>query len=161
MYAGTVTFARERAADVLAFYREWEQPDELSTSLALSGDTLTLRALYTGDAADAERALRPLRYATGPALADDMQEARYADARVPGTAPRHFHLLERLDDAVIATLADSPANAIEVRRWGGAMAEAGPMPAPSATATSRSRSRSTAHLRRRRRSRRTPPAARS
>jgi FAD/FMN-containing dehydrogenase len=131
VYAGTATFARERAADVLAFYREWEQPHELSTSLALAGDTLTLRALYAGTAEEAERALRPLRYVTGPALAEDLQEGRYADARVPGTAPRHFHLLEQLDDAVIATLADSQANAIEVRRWGGAMAAAGPDAGPA------------------------------
>jgi FAD/FMN-containing dehydrogenase len=47
-----------------------------------------------------------------------------------GTAPRHFHLLERLDDAVIATLARSPANALEIRRWGGAMAAAGPDAGP-------------------------------
>jgi FAD/FMN-containing dehydrogenase len=129
VYAGTATFARERAADVLAFYREWEQPDALSTSLALSGDTITLRALFAGTAEDAERALRPLRYVTGPALGEDLQEGRYADARIPGTAPRHFHLLERLDDAVIATVAGSPANAIEVRRWGGAMRTAGAGPA--------------------------------
>ena len=130
VYAGTATFARERAADVLAFYGEWEQPDELSTSLALAGDTLTLRALYAGTAEEAERALRPLRYVAGPALAEDLQEGRYADARIPGTAPRHFHLLERLDDAVIATLAGSAANALEVRRWGGAMAAAGPDAGP-------------------------------
>jgi FAD/FMN-containing dehydrogenase len=130
VYAGTITFARERAADVLAFYREWEQPDELSTSLALAGDTTTLRALYAGSAEDAQRALQPLRYVTGPALAEDMHESRYADARIPGTAPRHFHLLERLDDTMINTLADSPANAIELRRWDGAMADAGPEAGP-------------------------------
>jgi FAD/FMN-containing dehydrogenase len=130
VYAGTATFARERAADVLAFYGEWEQPSELSTSLALAGDTITLRALYAGTADDAARALRPLRYVTGPSLAEEMYEGSYADARVPGTAPRHFHLLEQLDDAVIATLAASPANAIEIRRWGGAMAAAGPDAGP-------------------------------
>ena len=68
---------------------------------------------------------------TGPALAEDLQEGRYADARIPGTAPRHFHLLERLDDAVIATLAElGRPNALEVRRWGGAMAAAGPDAGP-------------------------------
>jgi FAD/FMN-containing dehydrogenase len=131
VYAGTATFARERAADVLAFYGEWDPPAELSTALALAGDTITLRALYAGNADDAARALRPLRYVTGPALAEEMYEGSYADARVPGTAPRHFHLLERLDDAVIATLAGSPANAIEVRRWGGSnAAAAGPDAGP-------------------------------
>jgi FAD/FMN-containing dehydrogenase len=125
VYAGTAQFARERAADVLAFYREWEQPDALSTSLVLAGDTLTLRVMYAGEAEDAERALRPLRYVAGAPLAEDLRASRYADAPTPGTAPRHFHLFEQLGDSVIATLADSPANALEVRRWGGAMAAAG------------------------------------
>ena len=130
VYAGTVEFAVERAADALAFYREWEPPDALSTSLVLTRDALTLRALYAGDPAEAEHALRPLRYVAGPPRAGELRPSRYADARVGGTAPRHFHLLEELSDAVIATLVDSPANAIEVRRWGGAMAAAGPDAGP-------------------------------
>jgi FAD/FMN-containing dehydrogenase len=130
VYAGELHFSRERAAEVLAFYGEWEQPDALSTSLVLAGDTLTLRALYVGAPADAVRALRPLSYVTGPSVAGGLQASRYADARIPGTAPRHFHLFEQLGDAVVATLADSPANAIEVRRWGGAMAAGGPDAGP-------------------------------
>jgi hypothetical protein len=130
VYAGTVEFAVERAADVLAFYREWEQPDALSTSLVLTRDALTLRALYAGDPAAAEHALRPLRYVAGPPRAGELCPSRYAAASLGGTAPRHFHLLEDLSHAVIATLVDSPANAIEVRRWGGAMAAAGPDAGP-------------------------------
>jgi FAD/FMN-containing dehydrogenase len=130
VYAGSAQFAPERAADTLAFYREWEQPAELSTSLVLSRDGLTLRALYVGDAEEAERALRPLRYVAGPAVADELRPSRYADVSIPGTAPRHFHLLDDLSDAVIATLVDSPAQQIEVRRWGGAMAQAGPDAGP-------------------------------
>lgn len=125
VYAGTAQFARERAADALAIYREWEQPDALSTSLALAGDTLTLRMLYAGEPEEAERALQPLRYVAGPALAEDLRTSRYADVRIPGTPPRHFHLFEQLSDAVIATLVDSPAQGLEVRRWGGAIAAAG------------------------------------
>jgi FAD/FMN-containing dehydrogenase len=131
VYSGTVEFARERAADVLGFYREWEQPDALSTSLVLAGDTLTLRVMYAGDAEDAERALQPLRYVAGPAARQDLRASRYADAATPGTAPRHFHLFERLGDAVIAAVVDSPANAVEIRRWGGAMAAAGPDAGPA------------------------------
>ena len=121
-YAGTAQFRVERAAETLAFYREWEQPDELSTTIVVARDVMTVRGLYIGDAARARRALRPLWDVAGPALSDDFKPSRYADVRIPGTPPRHFHLLEDLSDAVITTVADSPANAIEVRRWGGAMA---------------------------------------
>jgi FAD/FMN-containing dehydrogenase len=121
VYAGTAEFARERAADVLAFYREWEQPAELSTSIVLTRDALTVRGLYEGAAADAARALRPLWDVAGPPLADNFGASRYADVQIAATPPRHFHLFADLPDAVIATVVETPANAIEVRRWGGAM----------------------------------------
>jgi FAD/FMN-containing dehydrogenase len=122
VYAGVAQFRLGRAAETLAFYREWDQPAELSTSIVLTRDVLTVRGLYVGDAAAATRALRPLWDVAGPALSDDFRPSRYADVRLPGTPPRHFHLFEDLSDAVIATVVDSPANALEVRRWGGAMA---------------------------------------
>jgi FAD/FMN-containing dehydrogenase len=122
VYAGVAQFGIERAAETLAFYREWAQPTELSTSIVLSRDAMTVRGLYIGDAAQATRALRPLWDVAGPAFADDFRPSRYADVRIPGTPPRHFHLFDELSDAVIATVVGSPANAIEVRRWGGAMA---------------------------------------
>jgi FAD/FMN-containing dehydrogenase len=130
VYAGTARFAIERASETLAFYREWaaRQPDELSTSIVLSADVLAVRGLYVGDAQDAVRALRPLWDVAGPPLADDFRASSYADVSIPGTAPRHFHLFAELSDAVITTVVDSPANAIEVRHWGGAMAA----PAPDA-----------------------------
>jgi len=128
VYAGSAQFARERAADALAFYREWGPPAELSTSIVLSRDVLTVRGLYAGPAEDAASALRPLRDVAGPPLADDFRASRYADVQIPATAPRHFHLFADLPDAVVATVVDTPANAIEVRRWGGAV-QAGDGPA--------------------------------
>jgi FAD/FMN-containing dehydrogenase len=133
VYAGTATFAIERAAETLAFYREWarDQPAELSTSLVVGDGVLTVRALYVGDAAEAAHLLRPLWYVAGPPLADDLRATSYADVRIPGTAPRDFNLFHDLTDAVVTTVVDSPANAIEVRYWGGAMAEAGPDAGPT------------------------------
>jgi FAD/FMN-containing dehydrogenase len=132
VYAGTATFAIERAPETLAFYREWapEQPAELSTSIVLSADALTVRTLYVGAAEDAVRALRPLWYEAGPPLAVDLRPGAYADVKIPGTAPRHFHLLDDLTGAAVSTLVSTPANAIEVRYWGGAIAAAGPDAGP-------------------------------
>ena len=51
----------------------------------------------------------------------------YAESgTIGGTGPRHFERYEKLDDAVIGAaidaVAEHGANAVEVRRWGGAMA---------------------------------------
>ena len=74
-------------------------------------------------------ALRPLWDVAGPALAGDFREARYADARVGGTAPRSFELYRDLPDAVIdravETVMVGAADAIDFRLWGGAMARRG------------------------------------
>jgi len=56
----------------------------------------------------------------------------YADARMGGTPPKHLDLLNGLPDALIDPLIeaieDSPVSTIEIRHWGGAMANpAGPV----------------------------------
>jgi FAD/FMN-containing dehydrogenase len=110
VFAATAHFGTEHAAATLAFYREWAptQPHALSTSLVLSADSLAIRAHAHGE--DAARALRPLFDAAGPRLG--------LEETVGGTAPRHFHLFRELPDIGATT-----ANAVEIRYWGGAMAD--------------------------------------
>jgi FAD/FMN-containing dehydrogenase len=146
VYGGLALFPIERAPEVLARFREWApaQPDELTASIVLfrkspdprvSGPVLAIRGLYAGEPEDAVRALRPLVQVAGRPLSDRFQPMGYADTkRIGGTASRRFELFERLPDAAIGAAVDavtreqSPANAVEVRHWGGAIAR----PAPDA-----------------------------
>jgi FAD/FMN-containing dehydrogenase len=139
VYAGTVYFAADRAAALLARYRDWiaGAPDALSTAVlvaripdsagvapALRGRrAVALRAMHAGPADEAERLLAPLRAAAGPALLDGLRRVRFADAAMGGVAPRHLDLLPDLPDAAIAAIVAAADEAtIEVRHWGGAIA---------------------------------------
>jgi FAD/FMN-containing dehydrogenase len=130
VYGGTALYAFDRAADLLARYREWSatQPDELTVSVVLSREGVALRGLYAGNAHDAERALAPLSEIAGAPLASTWREMGYAETgTIGGTAPRSFELYEQLSDAVIAAAVDAAteANAVDVRHWGGATARPG------------------------------------
>jgi FAD/FMN-containing dehydrogenase len=109
--SATAQFDAERAADTLAFYRDWAptQPLGLTTSIVLGGDeTFAIRAHAHGE--EAARALRPLFDVAGPRLG--------FEETVGGTAPVNFHLFRDLPEITGTT-----ANEIEVRYWGGAMAD--------------------------------------
>jgi FAD/FMN-containing dehydrogenase len=109
--SATARFDADHAAATLAFYREWAptQPLGLTTSIVLGrGDTFAVRVHAHGE--DAARALRPLFDVAGPRLA--------FDESVAGTAPANFHLFRELPE-----IAGTTANEIEVRYWGGAMAD--------------------------------------
>jgi FAD/FMN-containing dehydrogenase len=141
--AGTTYFDFERAPDTLGRYADWlaEAPPELSTALLLmrmpetpdvpqqvrGRRVLALRAMYAGNAEDAERALAPLRAVAGVALLEGFASVPYADARMGGTPPRQLELLNGLPDALIEPLVsaieDERASTIELRHWGGAMAQ--------------------------------------
>jgi FAD/FMN-containing dehydrogenase len=146
VYAGIAYFPLARAADTLARYREWSagEPDELTTAVVLlsnppegmRGPVLAIRALYTGPAAAARRALRPLWDAAGPPIRDTMREMAFADTRgIPSAGSRNFQMAAELPDPLIADLvaaARQPATeaagqpvTVEVRHWGGAIADAG------------------------------------
>jgi FAD/FMN-containing dehydrogenase len=133
VYAGTATFPISRAAETLARYRDMapSQPDELTTTIVLTKDSLAVRAAYIGDAGAAERALRPLWEAAGTAITADLRPMGYAEtSTLGGTPPRQFELFADLPDAVIGAAVDAAtrANAVEVRYWGGAMMHgAGPV----------------------------------
>ncbi|MEW9527319.1 FAD-binding oxidoreductase [Microbispora sp. NPDC049125] len=152
VYAGAVHFPIERAPEILQAYRRWAAavPSELSSALLLTraGDgpdvpealrgrrVVTLKVMYAGDAERAERLLRPLRAAAGTPLADDLRTVEYAQARMGGTPARHFDMYEDLTGPVLDALARDAANpassvaTVEIRHWGGAMADPAPEAGP-------------------------------
>jgi FAD/FMN-containing dehydrogenase len=128
VYAGTSLHARDRAADVLAAYRDGAatQPDELTVTIVLTPEAVAIRGLHAGDPRDAERALAPLHEAAGAPLATTWRTMGYAETgTIGGTAPRHFERYDELSDDLIAAAIEAPADAVEVRLWGGAMARPG------------------------------------
>jgi FAD/FMN-containing dehydrogenase len=150
VYGGMVMFPAEQAAAALATYREWsrDEPDESNTALVVmkmppisqvpepvrGRRVLALRALYLGDAAAGERAFAPLVAAAGTPLMGAMAAMTYADTATmigppppPSVAELHIELFDEVGDAVLDVVADpdSPATAVELRHWGGAMARPG------------------------------------
>ncbi|WP_328468108.1 FAD-dependent oxidoreductase [Actinoplanes sp. NBC_00393] len=126
VYAGAVTFGRERAAETLACYRRWieQAPDELSTALLLTRDgRLVVKAMYSGDDLDrGRRLLAPLWQAAGPPLADTMQVVDYAGAAMGGTFARTFDQVRALSDDLVHALVNEPDTTVEIRHWGGRIA---------------------------------------
>jgi len=142
-YGGAAYFPVDRAAETLEFYRDWAptQPDELSTTVVLlqnapqsdlEGPVLAIRSFYVGSPDAGQRALRPLRRVAGQPLVDDFRPMTYPDAAtIGGTAPRALELYDDLSHALVDTVVDAVVgeqptiSAVEVRHWGGAMADAG------------------------------------
>jgi FAD/FMN-containing dehydrogenase len=125
VYAGAVTFGRDRAAETLAFYREWigQAPDELSTAVLLTRDgSLVVKAMYTGDADRGRALLAPLWWVAGSARDDGMQVIEYSQARMGGTSARVFDQVRTLDDDLIAALLAQSEATVELRHWGGQIA---------------------------------------
>jgi FAD/FMN-containing dehydrogenase len=147
-YGGAAYFPIDRAAETLAYYRDWATtwPEELTTTAVLmqrspkqelDGPVLAIRAFYVGSPADGERALRRLRRVAGDPVVDDFRPMTYPDAAtIGGTAPRQFEMYDALPDPLIDTVVDAVGGddptiaAVEVRHWGGAMAKAGPGTGP-------------------------------
>jgi FAD/FMN-containing dehydrogenase len=125
VYAGALTFGRERAAETLAFYREWIErvPDALSTAVLLNRDgSMVVNAMYAGDAEPGRRLLEPLWRVAGPVRQDGMQVVEYAQAAMGGTYARTFDQVRTLDDDLVAALAAEPDATVEIRHWGGRIA---------------------------------------
>jgi hypothetical protein len=137
VHAGVATFPLERAADALAFYRDAAaaMPDELTANIVLTKDSLAIRGMYAGSAAEARCALAPLFRVAGTPVTDGWRTMPYTESgTVGGTAPRRFDYLADLPDPVITAAVEAvqgDANAVEVRYWGGALsrpaADAGPV----------------------------------
>jgi FAD/FMN-containing dehydrogenase len=150
LYGGLLMFDAESAPDVVARYRDWApgQPDELSAVLtvmtvpplpqlpeAVRGRrVLALRALYLGEAPEGERLLAPLVDGAGPPLMGGMRSMSFTEASAalgapadPAVAELHIETFRELPDAVldVVTDSDTPVTALELRYWGGAMANPG------------------------------------
>ncbi|MPZ62499.1 MAG: FAD-binding protein [Propionibacteriales bacterium] len=140
VYGGVALFPIDRAADVIGHYAEHadERPDELTLSLVamrrspvegVDGPVLAVRGAYAGDATRARRAMRPLWDVAGTPLVDGFRTMSYAETRtIGGTPPRQFEMFDDLPGTLIETAIDSViredsgVNALEIREWGGAMA---------------------------------------
>lgn len=136
VFAGLTMHAFERAADTLACYRDWAltEPDTLNTAIFLvrrpdGGRMLGLRVFSMEENS---RALAPLLEAAGEPLSGNLAEMSFelAGAMLAPEHPRmplrnQFELFHELPDDLIGRLLDSPADGIEVRHWGGAMAGPG------------------------------------
>ncbi|GAA1034992.1 FAD-binding oxidoreductase [Virgisporangium ochraceum] len=125
VYAGAVTFGRDRAAETLAFYRGWVErvPDDLSTAVLLHRDgTMAIKAMYAGPADRGRALLAPLWTVAGPVVADGMRVLDYADAAMGGTSAVTFDQVRALDDRLVDALLLEPGCTVAVRHWGGRIA---------------------------------------
>ncbi|MDO3700153.1 FAD-binding protein [Micromonospora sp. C28SCA-DRY-2] len=125
VYAGALTFGRDRAAETLAYYRRWIErvPDALSTAVLLTRDgSLVVKAMYAGDADRGRALLEPLRRVAGPVVDDGMRVVDFARAAMGGTFARTFDQVRALDDDLVAALVDEPDTTVEIRHWGGRIA---------------------------------------
>ncbi|NRQ36667.1 FAD-binding oxidoreductase, partial [Nonomuraea sp. NN258] len=149
VYSGMAMFPADRAAEVLARYRDWAEtePDELNTSIILlrmpgtAGWTPAVRA-FSSDPARASGQLESLLRAAGPTVGGGFATTTFAEAAESFGGPppprmpllQHLELLPEIGDDVIEALVkstDLPLTAVELRHWGGAMArpdaDAGPV----------------------------------
>jgi FAD/FMN-containing dehydrogenase len=155
LYGGMLMYDAARAREVVDRYRDWapEQPDELSATLTVTTlpplpqlpeavrgrRVLAVRALYVGDAAEGERLLAPLLELAGAPLLGGMQTMTYPEAATTFSAPPdpivaelHIEMFREVPDAVLDVVTDpeTPVAALELRYWGGAMANPGPDAGP-------------------------------
>jgi FAD/FMN-containing dehydrogenase len=118
VFGGSATFDRGLAPHLLQRFADYVQPDELNVSVVLTADAVTVRGVYAGAADRAWSALAPL-FLDEP-LTDTFRTMPVAEtATIGGTRPQHFELLHELP---VDALAQTRAAAVEVKRWGGAIA---------------------------------------
>jgi hypothetical protein len=118
---GLVAWPFDRARDVLRFYRDFTRsaPDELMTMAALltapdgSGKLVGIAAAHCGPAAEAEKAVAPVK-AFGSPVMDALGPLTYVELNVmlDGSFPRgalnywKSHFIDELSDGAIDTLVD-------------------------------------------------------
>ncbi|WP_329004831.1 FAD-dependent oxidoreductase [Kribbella sp. NBC_00709] len=138
VHAGIVYYGIDRAAAILRCYRDWTStiPNELSTAVVLTRvpgteqRAVAIKVMYAGAADLAEHLLKPLFATAGQRLAGELQTIEYADAAMGGTPARHLDFLDTLTDEVIDVVTELEDATVEVRHWGGAMANPGPGAGP-------------------------------
>jgi FAD/FMN-containing dehydrogenase len=120
VFGGVAHFDRGLAPHLLARFAEYAMPEALNVSVVVTPDAVALRGVYAGGADDAWRALAPLFLAEP--FRDTFRAMPYREtATIGGTPPRRFELLRDVPvDAVLRTA--ETAAAVEVKRWGGAIA---------------------------------------
>jgi len=120
VFGGSARFDRGLASHLLAVFRDYRMPEALNVSVVVRPDAVALRGVYAGGADEAWRALAPL-FLDEP-FEDTFRAMPYSEtATIGGTAPRHFELLHDVPvDAILRT--GEIAAAVEVKRWGGAIA---------------------------------------
>jgi FAD/FMN-containing dehydrogenase len=120
VFGGVASFDRGLAPHVLERFRSYAMPEALNVSVVVTPDAVSLRGVYAGGADDAWRALAPLFL--GEPLTDTFRAMPYSETgTIGGTAPRRFELLRDVPTDAILRTAES-ARAVEVKRWGGAIA---------------------------------------
>jgi FAD/FMN-containing dehydrogenase len=156
VFSGMSLYPLERARDVLDAYRDWAapEPEAMNTAVLLirlppsfpeplrGRRVLAIRAFHHGT--DGRRVLAPLLEAAGPPLVDAFGVRPFPEASdatngfdAPPMAVRQevefFHTLpdEVLDAMIEAGAPDSPLAFVELRHWGGAMAQPGPDAGPA------------------------------
>jgi hypothetical protein len=120
VFGGVARFDRGLATHLLARFREYAMPEELNVSVVITPDAVALRGVYAGGADDAWRALVPLF--GGEPFSDTFRPMPYSETgTIGGTEPRRFEFLNDVPvDALVRTA--ETAEAVEVKRWGGAIA---------------------------------------
>lgn len=120
VFGGVARFDRGLAPHLLQRFAEYAMPDELNVSIVVERESVAVRGVYVGGADDAWRALAPL-FLDEP-VEDRLRLMPYAETfTIGGTAPRHFELLREVPVDALLHVAEG-ANAVEVKRWGGAIA---------------------------------------
>jgi FAD/FMN-containing dehydrogenase len=120
VFGCSASFDRGLAPHLLARFSEYAMPEALNVSVVVTPEAVALRGVYAGGADDAWRALAPLFLAEP--FEDTFRAMPYSETgTIGGTAPRRFELLHDLPvDAILRTA--ETAAAVEVKRWGGAIA---------------------------------------
>ncbi|RFU84870.1 FAD-binding oxidoreductase [Streptomyces triticagri] len=153
VYGGVLAFDGAYADEVLAAYPGWARslPEELTSSLALMtwpdapfapeafrGRHVTqLRIAFTGDAAEGERLVEPLRK-VAPRLADRLREMPYTESHTIHSDPPEPHpydgdnaLVTGLSPQALGSLAGAEAResaVVQVKHLGGALGRAPEVP---------------------------------
>jgi len=142
---GLIIYPRDRAAEVLRFYREFTQsaPEELTVYAALihtpeGVPAVAVVACYCGDLTEGQKVLEPLRSFSSP-IADAIQPMAFPEMQtlLDGAFPDGNHnywkstFLRELSDDAIALLveqanrATSPLTGIVIEYYGGAASRVG------------------------------------
>ncbi len=161
VFSGMSFYPAERAAAILAAYRAWsaEEPTGMNTAVllmrlppaptvpeALRGrQVVAIRVFAVTDEITGRRQIAPVLDAAGPALLDAFAERPFAEASTatngadapPMPHRQLLHLFDDVGDDLLELLvteglaADAPYVFVELRHWGGAMADPGPDPGPT------------------------------